>query len=106
MRKHTTSKEVWSSEEEQHILAGQLSATDQSCRTVSHVLSEMSGNPQFDSLLISQVSAKSELDSCFLRGGAAEVSYSSCYRMLVATRCKAFSYFSVVPLLCYVLTIK
>eukprot|EP00978_Attheya_sp_CCMP212_P007182 scaffold16717_cov53-Attheya_sp.AAC.5 len=73
MKKHATSKEVWSSEEEQHILAGQLSATDQSCRTVSHVLSEMSGNPQFDSLLISQVSAKSELDSCFLRGGAAEI---------------------------------
>ena len=62
------------------IMAGQLSAPDQSCRTVSHILSELSKkehntDSHFETrkLLESQLVTESNLDTWFLRGGPTEV---------------------------------
>lgn len=62
------------------VLAGEFSAPDQSCRTVSNMLSRMSSLPSaipmsstFSALLASQVSTKSEHDNSFLQGGALEL---------------------------------
>ena len=63
------------------IMAGQLSAPDQSCRTISHVLSEISvtaseqstiSNPVTDAFY-SLFTHSSEFDSWFLRGGCLEL---------------------------------
>lgn len=58
-------------------LAGELSAAEQSCRTVSRMLSRMSDIPResplhssFSQLLYEQVSYESEQDSTFLQGDA------------------------------------
>ena len=65
------------------VLAGELSAPEQSCRTVSSMLSKMSAQPEssvmsdsFSSLLASLVEATSELDNSFLHGGAVQVGVS------------------------------
>jgi len=62
------------------VLAGQLSAPEQSRRTVSHVLSETSNLPasssmstKFDSMLSAQLASLSELDRWFLQGGSIEL---------------------------------
>lgn len=63
-----------------HILAGQLSAPEQSCRSVSNMLSIMSDLPptstllaSFSSLLSAQVENKTAQDDGFLSGGAIQV---------------------------------
>lgn len=65
------------------VLAGELSAPEQSCRTVSSMLSKMSAQPEpsvmsdsFSSLLSSLVESTSELDKSFLHGGALQVGVS------------------------------
>ncbi len=62
------------------IMAGQLSAPDQSCRTVSHILSELSKEEHNKDahfatrkLLESEFETESNLDTWFLRGGPTEV---------------------------------
>jgi Protein of unknown function (DUF1769) len=65
--------------QEQGSIAGQLSAAEQSCRTVSSLLINMSGLPpsarstRFSSLLASKIDSPSEDDLSFLRGGAVEL---------------------------------
>ena len=62
-------------------MAGQLSAPDQSCRIVSHVLSEMSVTASEESVISDTVTnaissllgQSSEFDSWFLRGGCLEL---------------------------------
>lgn len=67
------------------VMAGQLTAPGQSCRIVSHILSELSSIAIGDSasesstkaaasLLSSQLVPVSEFDMWFLRGGSVEVS--------------------------------
>jgi hypothetical protein len=63
-----------------NMLAGQLSAPEQSCRTVSNMLSRMSDLPpssplstSFSTLLSEQVERESDQDRDFLQGGAIEV---------------------------------
>jgi hypothetical protein len=63
-----------------NMLAGQLSAPEQSCRTVSTMLSSMSDLPassalftSFSALLSEQVELVSDQDRDFLRGGAIQV---------------------------------
>lgn len=65
------------------VLAGELSAPEQSCRTVSSMLSKMSSQPEtsdvldsFSNLLSTLVETTSELDDCFLLGGAVQVGVS------------------------------
>jgi hypothetical protein len=60
------------------ILAGQLKAPDQSCRTVSCILSTLSSEPssQAKALLSTHLLALSDVDSSFLSGGAIEVRFS------------------------------
>lgn len=62
------------------ILVGELSAPEQSCRTVSNMLSRMSSVPPnssvatgFTTLLASQVQSKSQFDNTFLKGGSVEL---------------------------------
>lgn len=57
------------------IMAGQLKAPDQSCRTVSSVLSKLSSSPSFPAkvLLSTYLSSLSDLDFSFLSGGTVEV---------------------------------
>lgn len=62
------------------VLAGQLSAPEQSCRAVSKMLSHMSGvprssplSPDFSSLMYTLVESQTHLDSWFLHGGATEL---------------------------------
>lgn len=62
------------------IMAGQLSAPDQSCRTVSHILSELSKEEHNKDahfatrkLLESEFETESNLDTWFLRGGPTEL---------------------------------
>lgn len=66
------------------ILAGELSAPEQSCRTVSSMVAKMSTQMEssfvsesFSDLLGSLVETLSDLDSGFLRGGALQVGISS-----------------------------
>jgi hypothetical protein len=63
------------------VLAGQLSAPDQSCRTASHILSEMCDEPEtsefskrFIGTLSAQIALKTDFDANFLQGGAIQVS--------------------------------
>ena len=68
---------VWLSEPPR-VLAGQLSAPDQSCRIASHVISRMSssasdGNEEVASILAEQIADQSDLDRSFLQGGAAQL---------------------------------
>jgi hypothetical protein len=60
------------------IMAGQLKAPDQSCRTVSYILSTLSSEPssQAKALLSTHLLASSDVDSSFLSGGAIEVRLS------------------------------
>ena len=68
---------------ERKIIAGQLNVPDQSCRTVSHILSNMTSIYSQKPSLVSQkvlnllnntMCMRSELDSGFLKGSIVEVS--------------------------------
>ena len=62
------------------IMAGQLQAPDQSCRTVSNILSRLSSSPSIEAakLLEFHLSSTTDLDASFLSGGTAEVRFSLC----------------------------
>jgi len=73
----TKESKVWLSDPPR-VLAGQLSAPDQSCRMASHVLSRMSPSAsnrhdQFARYLAEQIADKSDLDKSFLQGSAAQL---------------------------------
>lgn len=66
------------------VLAGQLSAPDQSCRTASHILSGMCDEPEtsefskrFIGTLTGQIALANEFDTWFLQGGAIQMGVDS-----------------------------
>jgi hypothetical protein len=60
------------------IMAGQLKPPDQSCRTVSDILSTVSSSPSIQAkmLLSALLSPLTDLDNSFLSGGAVEVRFN------------------------------
>ena len=77
------------------IIAGQLKPPDQSCRTVSDILSTLSSSPSLHTkaLLSAHLSAPADLDLSFLSGGIVEVSWNFDSVML-------FSYVVLTYILC------
>jgi hypothetical protein len=72
--------ELKSSSQPPTVLAGELCAPEQSCRTASRVLSRMSNLPvtspvweKFNGVLASQLSLETEQDGWFLRGTSVQV---------------------------------
>lgn len=76
------------------IVAGELSAPEQSCRTVSSMLARMSTvssdcveATKFNVLLSSQVQMKSQLDKSFLQGGPVEMGVTPSVKRSVVFEC-------------------